>query len=88
MNVTRSIAKVRVSRRLAMHLRVDRLAVGRVLDEAQTNNGWLIFYDHDVGGEPGSHTCSPAFANHALEVASGRQIAILNSVEASLCAGI
>jgi hypothetical protein len=88
MNAMRSIAEVRVSRRLTMHLRVDRFRVWRALDEVQTNNGWLIFHDHDVDGEPGFHGCSPAFTNHALEVASGRQTPILNSGEASLCAGI
>jgi hypothetical protein len=88
MNVTRSIAKVRVSRRPAMHLRVDRIRVGGALEEAQTNNGWLIFHDHDVDGEPGSHACALAFTNPALEVASGRQTPILNSGEVSLCAGI
>jgi hypothetical protein len=71
-----------------MHLRVDRFRVGRALAEAQTNNGWLIFHDHDVDGEPDSRACSRALTNHALEVASCRQTAILNSVEASLCAGI
>jgi hypothetical protein len=88
MNAMRSIAKVSVSRRLTMHLRVDRFRVGHALDEVQTNNRWLIFHDHDVDGEPGSRACSPAFTDHTLEVASGLQTPILNSGEASLCAGI
>jgi hypothetical protein len=88
MKAMRSIAKVRVSRGLAMHFRVDRFRLGRVLDEAQTNNGWLIFHDHDIEREPGSHACSLGFTNHALEVASGPQTPILNSREALLCAGI
>jgi hypothetical protein len=38
MNATRSTTKARLSHRLAVHLRVERS-----FDEAQTNNGWLIF---------------------------------------------
>jgi hypothetical protein len=94
MNAMRSKAKVRVGLKvgvglgLAMHLRVDRFRVGCTLDEAQTNNRRLIFLDRNFDGAPGPRACSPAFTNHALEAASGRQTPILNSMEASLCAGI
>jgi peptidoglycan/xylan/chitin deacetylase (PgdA/CDA1 family) len=68
--------------------RTDRDRIERAFDEAQTNNGWLIFYTHDVADEPSPYGCSPALMNHALEVASRRQIPVLNMAEALRCAGV
>jgi peptidoglycan/xylan/chitin deacetylase (PgdA/CDA1 family) len=67
--------------------RIDRDGIERAFDEAQTNNGWLIFYSHDVADMPSPYGCSPALMNHALEAASRRQIPVLNMAEALLCAG-
>ena len=67
--------------------RMDRDGIERAFDEAQTNNGWLIFYSHDVADAPSPYGSSPALMNHALEAASRRQIPVLNMAEALLCAG-
>ncbi len=67
--------------------RIDCERIERAFDEAQTNNGWLIFYTHDVADRPSPYGCSPALMNHALEAASRRKIPILNMAEALRCAG-
>jgi peptidoglycan/xylan/chitin deacetylase (PgdA/CDA1 family) len=61
--------------------------IDRAFDEAQTYNGWLIFYTHDVADGPSAYGCSPALIGHALKAASRRNIPILNMAEALLCAG-
>jgi peptidoglycan/xylan/chitin deacetylase (PgdA/CDA1 family) len=67
--------------------RIDRDGIERAFDDAQNNNGWLIFYSHDVADRPSPYGCSPALMNHALEAASRRQIPVLNMAEALRCAG-
>jgi len=67
--------------------RIDRDGIERAFDEAQTANGWLIFYTHDVADEPSPYGCSPALLNDALEAASRRKIPVLNMTEALRCAG-
>jgi peptidoglycan/xylan/chitin deacetylase (PgdA/CDA1 family) len=67
--------------------RIGRDGVERAFDEAQTNNGWLIFFSHDVADVPSPYGCSPALLNLALEAASRRQIPVLNMMEALRCAG-
>jgi peptidoglycan/xylan/chitin deacetylase (PgdA/CDA1 family) len=68
--------------------RIDRDGIERAFDEAQTNNGWLIFYTHDVADEPSPYGCSPALLHQALEAASRRKIPVLNMAEALRCAGV
>jgi len=67
--------------------RTDRDAIDRALAQAQTNNGWLIFYTHDVADAPTPYGCSPALLTYALEAASRRKIPVRNMSEALLCAG-
>ena len=67
--------------------RIDRDGIERAFDQAQTHNGWLIFYTHDVADEPSPYGCSPALLNEALEAASRRKIPVLNMAEALRCAG-
>jgi peptidoglycan/xylan/chitin deacetylase (PgdA/CDA1 family) len=67
--------------------RIDRDGIERAFDQAQTDNGWLIFYTHDVADEPSPYGCSPALLNEALEAASRRKIPVLNMAEALQCAG-
>jgi peptidoglycan/xylan/chitin deacetylase (PgdA/CDA1 family) len=67
--------------------RIDRDGIERAFDEAETANGWLIFYTHDVADEPSPYGCSPALLNEALEAASRRKIPVLNMAEALQCAG-
>jgi peptidoglycan/xylan/chitin deacetylase (PgdA/CDA1 family) len=67
--------------------RIDRDGIERAFDEAQDDNGWLIFYTHDVADEPSPYGCSPALLNHALEAAARRKIPVLNMAEALQCAG-
>jgi peptidoglycan/xylan/chitin deacetylase (PgdA/CDA1 family) len=67
--------------------RIDRDGIERAFDEAETANGWLIFYTHDVADEPSPYGCSPSLLNHALEAASRRKIGVFNMAEALRCAG-
>jgi peptidoglycan/xylan/chitin deacetylase (PgdA/CDA1 family) len=68
--------------------RIDRDGIERAFDQAQTHNGWLIFYTHDVADEPSPYGCSPSLLNEALEAASRRKIPVLNMAEALRCAGV
>ncbi|WOH49860.1 polysaccharide deacetylase family protein [Bradyrhizobium sp. sBnM-33] len=65
---------------------MDRDGIERAFDDAQTNNGWLIFYGHDVTNRPSPYGCSPALLEHALAAASRRKIPILTVAEAMRCA--
>jgi peptidoglycan/xylan/chitin deacetylase (PgdA/CDA1 family) len=65
--------------------RIDRDGIDHAFDEALNNNGWLIFYSHDVADRPSPYGCSPALMNHALEAAFRRKIPILNMAEAVRC---
>ena len=66
---------------------IDRDGIERAFDEAQTANGWLIFYTHDVADEPSAYGCSPSLLSEALEAALRRKIPVLNMAEALRCAG-
>src|ERR1700710_182001 len=37
--------------------RIDRDGIERAFDQAQTANGWLIFYTHDVAADPSPYGC-------------------------------
>ncbi len=65
---------------------IDRDGIERAFDEAETTNGWLIFYGHDVTEQPSPYGCSPALLNHALEAAARRKIPVLTMAEAMRCA--
>jgi peptidoglycan/xylan/chitin deacetylase (PgdA/CDA1 family) len=65
---------------------MDRVGIERAFDAAETNNGWLIFYGHDVTEKPSPWGCSPALLDHALEVAARRKIPALTMAEALQCA--
>jgi peptidoglycan/xylan/chitin deacetylase (PgdA/CDA1 family) len=67
--------------------RIDRDGIERAFDQAETANGWLIFYTHDVADEPSPYGCSPSLLNEALEAAWRRKIPVLNMAEALQCAG-
>jgi peptidoglycan/xylan/chitin deacetylase (PgdA/CDA1 family) len=65
---------------------IDRDGIERAFDEAQTNNGWLIFYGHDVADRASPYGCSPALLTHALGAAARRKIPALTMAEAMRCA--
>jgi peptidoglycan/xylan/chitin deacetylase (PgdA/CDA1 family) len=67
---------------------IGRDEIERAFDQAQTYNGWLIFYTHDVADQPSVYGCSPDLMSHALEAAAKRKIPVLNMAEALLCAGV
>jgi peptidoglycan/xylan/chitin deacetylase (PgdA/CDA1 family) len=67
--------------------RIDRDSIERAFDQAQADNGWLIFYTHDVADQPSPYGCSPALLHAALDAASRRNIPVLNMAEALRCAG-
>ena len=64
---------------------MDRVGIERAFDAAETNNGWLIFYGHDVAETPSPWGCSPALLDYALEVAARRKIPALTMAEALRC---
>lgn len=68
--------------------RIGRDEIEHAFDQAQTYNGWLIFYTHDVAEQPSPYGCSPDLLNHALAAASRRGIPVLSMAEALLCAGV
>ena len=65
---------------------IDRVGIERAFDAAQSTNGWLIFYGHDVTDRPSPWGCSPALLDHALEAAARRKIPVLTMAEALRCA--
>lgn len=67
---------------------INRDEIERAFDDAQTYNGWLIFYGHDVADKPSQYGCSPALMIHALEAAARRKIPVLSMAEALRCAGV
>ena len=67
---------------------MSRDGIERAFDEAQENKGWLIFYGHDVAGEPSPYGCSPALVECALEAAARRKIPALTMAEALRCARV
>jgi peptidoglycan/xylan/chitin deacetylase (PgdA/CDA1 family) len=69
-----------------LHIGCDE--IDRAFDEAQSSNGWLIFYTHDVVAKPSPYGCTPALLDHALKAASRRKIPILSMSEALSCAGV
>jgi peptidoglycan/xylan/chitin deacetylase (PgdA/CDA1 family) len=69
-----------------LHIGAD--AIERAFDDAQTDNGWLIFYSHDVTERPSAYGCTPALMKHALKAASRRKIPVLTMAEALQCAGV
>lgn len=48
--------------------------IDRILDRALANNGWVIFYTHDVKPQPSPYGCSPALLAYALAAARAREI--------------
>ncbi|HYW62190.1 MAG TPA: polysaccharide deacetylase family protein [Bradyrhizobium sp.] len=67
--------------------RIDRAGIERAFDAVTKNNGWLIFYTHDVADEPSAYGCSPSLLREALQAARKRNIQVLNMAEALQCAG-
>jgi peptidoglycan/xylan/chitin deacetylase (PgdA/CDA1 family) len=66
---------------------IDNDGIDRALDEAVAENGWVIFYSHDVAASPSPYGCTPALLRHALDAASRRNIQILNVTDALASAG-
>jgi peptidoglycan/xylan/chitin deacetylase (PgdA/CDA1 family) len=66
---------------------IDRAGIDTAFDEAVAQNGWLIFYSHDVANVPSPYGCSPPFLRHALDAAAQRNIPILSIAEALRRAG-
>ena len=67
---------------------IDRNGIDRAFEEAVANNGWLIFYSHDVATEPSPYGCSPSLLRHALDAASRRNVQILSVADALRSAGV
>ena len=48
---------------------IDEGGIDRAFEQAVKNNGWLIFYSHDVAAAPSLYGCSPRLMRHALKAA-------------------
>ena len=46
--------------------RTDHAAVSRLIEDTVRQNGWLIFYTHDVTANPTAFGCTPGLLDHAL----------------------
>lgn len=66
---------------------IDCDGIDRAFDEAIAQNGWLIFYTHDIAASPSPYGCTPSILQHALEAASRRKIEILTVADALRSAG-
>jgi peptidoglycan/xylan/chitin deacetylase (PgdA/CDA1 family) len=66
---------------------IDPDGIDRAYDEAIAQNGWLIFYSHDVTASPSPYGCTPELLRHALDAASRRNIRILTVADALASAG-
>ena len=65
---------------------MDCNGIDRLFDEAESTNGWLIFYGHDVAEKPSLYGCTPGLLRHALQAATRRKIPVLTMAEALRCA--
>jgi peptidoglycan/xylan/chitin deacetylase (PgdA/CDA1 family) len=66
---------------------IDEERVDRVFDALVDTNGWLIFYGHDVAGEPSPYGCTPSLLRYALDAATKRNVAIMTVAGALHAAG-
>jgi peptidoglycan/xylan/chitin deacetylase (PgdA/CDA1 family) len=55
---------------------MDSNGIERAFDTAQENNGWTIFYGHDVADQCSPYGCTPALLKQALRIAQRRGITI------------
>jgi peptidoglycan/xylan/chitin deacetylase (PgdA/CDA1 family) len=67
---------------------IDPDGIERAFDQAVAENGWLIFYGHDVTAAPSPYGCTPLLLRQALEAASRRKIPILSIKDALRQAGV
>jgi peptidoglycan/xylan/chitin deacetylase (PgdA/CDA1 family) len=67
---------------------IDREGIDCAFEQAIAENGWLIFYTHDVAASPSPFGCTPSLLRHALEVASLSKIQILSIADALKSAGV
>ena len=66
---------------------IDCDGIDRAFDETVAENGWLIFYGHDVAAAPSPYGCTPSLLRHALDAASRRDVEILSVADALRSAG-
>ena len=57
-------------------------SIGHLLDQACSQNGWLVFLSHDVADSPTRYGCSPALLAATIEQAQKRGMAILTIAQA------
>jgi len=66
---------------------IDEERIDRAFDALVDKNGWLIFYGHDVAGEPSPYGCTPLLLRYALDAATKRNVAIMTVAAALHAAG-
>lgn len=67
---------------------IDRAQLDGLMDATVADNGWLIFYGHDVYRRPSAFGCSEALLDYALKGAKRRDLAIVSVAEGIRAAGI
>jgi peptidoglycan/xylan/chitin deacetylase (PgdA/CDA1 family) len=60
---------------------IDRSEIDDLMDATVADNGWLIFYGHDVCRRPSAYGCSEALLDHALKAAKRRDVALVSIAE-------
>jgi peptidoglycan/xylan/chitin deacetylase (PgdA/CDA1 family) len=58
--------------------RTDYAAASRLIDDTVRQNGWLIFYTHDVAASPTPFGCTPGLLEHAIAAAHEAGCAVLS----------
>lgn len=68
--------------------KINRAMIENLFDRTIANNGWLIFYTHDVADNPSLYGISPDLLAFAVGAARQRGISICTVAEALTCAGV
>jgi len=64
-------------RAIPLDHRLDHAQLAQALDETVRNNGWLIFFTHDVSDRPSPYGCNPRDLVLLLEAIEKRGIEVL-----------
>lgn len=66
---------------------IDANGIDRAFDSAVRDNGWLIFYGHDISSHPSPYGCTADLFGHALRAAAKRGVPVLSIGQALDYAG-
>ena len=64
--------------------KIDEKAVDRLISNTIEDNGWLIFYTHDVSDRPSPHGCTVSLLEHAVRRAVEAEACVTTVADALL----